>query len=112
MSPAQGSLFDAPADAMWRSGEITSRAAARSVDTNARERECIEALRRLIVASDCHDIARVLGEYGLVRPTNTIARRLTSLERKGFVRRSGVKQRAAGKPCATWTLTEEGQRHD
>lgn len=106
MSPAQGSLFDAPADPTYRSTDPeTSRVAGKTVDANAREAEVIEALRLLVVASDCHDIRAALLSYGLDRPTNTISRRLTSLERKGLVRRGGSKTGAAGQPTTLWRLT-------
>lgn len=101
----QLSLLDMPADPMARRDDPpTSKAAAKTVETNAREAEVIEALRRLVVASDCHDIQRVLEEYGLRRDRNCISRRLTSLERKQLVRRAGVKQGAAGKPNVAWRL--------
>lgn len=103
--PRQPSLFDAPADPNYRTdGAETSRVAAKTLDANPREAECLEALRLLVCAADCHDIAAVLEQYGLHRQTNTIARRLTSLERKGLVRRAGVKQGAAGKPTTIWRL--------
>lgn len=101
----QLSLLDVPADPTYRSdGPETSKVAGKTVQTNAREEECIEALRRLVCAADCHDIRAVLLEYGLDRPTNTISRRLTSLERRGLVRRAGVKTGPAGKPCTIWRL--------
>lgn len=98
-------LFELAADPTYRSdGPETSRVAAKTLDPNPREQECIEALRRLVCASDCHAIRAVLLEYGLDRPTNTISRRLTSLERRGLVRRAGVKVGPAGKPCTLWRL--------
>lgn len=101
----QPTLFDAPADPLYRRDDAeTSKVAAKQLDPNPREQECIEALRRLVCAADCHDIRKVLLEYGLDRPTNTISRRLTSLERRGLVRRAGVKVGPAGKPCTVWRL--------
>lgn len=105
MNAGQLDLFTIPADPMARAKDpATSKAAARTVDTNARETECVEALRRLVCASDCHDIQRVLAEYGIQRDRNCIARRLTSLERKGLVRRSGVKQGPRGAHTTLWRL--------
>lgn len=102
---SQLGLFEAPADPTYRrDGPETSRVAAKTLDPNPREQECLEALRRLVCASDCHDIRAVLLKYGLDRPTNTISRRLTSLERRGLVRRAGVKIGPAGKPCTIWRL--------
>lgn len=108
MAPSQASLFDALADPTYRSCDPeTSKIAGKTVATNAREDECIEALRRLVCAADTHDIAAVLAEYGLQRDRNCLARRLTSLERKGRVRRAGVKVGAAGKPTTLWALRSE-----
>jgi hypothetical protein len=102
---SQASLFDAgPADALWRNGQEVSRAAGRLVDVNAREQEVVDALRFLVAASDCHDIRRTLLGFGFDRPTNCIGRRLTSLERKGLVRKCGTKVGAAGKPTTLWRL--------
>jgi hypothetical protein len=82
----------------------TSRDAAATVDVNARERECLDALRWLCRAGDTGDLQRVLSEHGLVRDRSCIARRLTSLARKGLVARTGTKQGPAGRQCTTWVL--------
>ena len=102
---SQTSLFDpGPADQLWRDGQEVSRAAGRTVDVKGREEECLLALRILVAASDTHDIQRVLAEAGFMRDRNCIARRLTSLQRKGLVARCGVKVGAAGKPTTLWRL--------
>lgn len=101
----QLSLLDVPVDANYRSdGPETSRVAGKTLDPNPREQECIEALRWLVCAADCHDIRAVLLEHSIDRPTNTISRRLLGLERKGLTRRCGVKVGAQGKPTTLWTL--------
>lgn len=101
----QLSLLDVPVDANYRSdGPETSRVAGKTVDANAREAEVLEALRHLVCAADTHDIRALLLAYGLDRPTNTISRRLTSLERKGLARRCGVKVGVQGKPTTLWRL--------
>lgn len=98
-------LWDIPADPLARSDDPEpSKLAAKTVEANAREQECIEALRWLVCAGDCHDIARVLAEHGLQRQTNTIARRLTSLERKGLTRRCGFKDATNGRRTTLWKI--------
>ena len=98
-------LFDVPADPLVRRGDPeTSRVAATRLRANAREAEVVDALRFLVCASTSHDIASHLAAYGLVRPVNTVARRLTSLERAGRVRRCGVKVGPYGQPCTLWRL--------
>lgn len=101
----QLNLLDLPADPTYRSaGPETSRVAGLTVDVNAREGEVLEAMRHAVVAADTHDLRRILLGYGLDRPTNTIARRLTSLERKGKVRRVGVKRGPFSKPTTLWGI--------
>lgn len=101
----QPSLFDAPADPTYRrDGAETSRVAAKTLDPNPRETEVLEALRLLVTASDTHDIQRVLAEHSIQRDRNCLARRLTSLERKGAVRRAGVKQGPRGANTTLWRL--------
>lgn len=98
-------LFDMPADPLvGREDPETSRVAAATVRRNVREDECVNALRVLVTASTSHDIAGLLAGYGLNRPSNTISRRLTSLERQGRVRRCGVKTGPYGQPCTLWRL--------
>lgn len=102
----QLSLLDVPADPTWRSTDPeTSRVAGLTVDINAREAEVLEAMRHAVVAADTHDLRRVLLGYGLDRDSNCIARRLTSLERKGRVRRVGVKTGRFSRPTTLWALT-------
>ena len=101
----QASLFEWVADPMVRAADPeTSRVAAKQVRTNAREAEVVDALRFLVCASTSHDISAHLARYGLVRPVNGVARRLTSLERHGRVRRCGVKVGPHGQPCTLWRL--------
>jgi hypothetical protein len=68
------------------------------------QQECLEALRWLIVASDCSDIQRALREHGIDRQTNTIARRLCDLEAMGLVVRVGRNFDRRGWPT-TWRRT-------
>lgn len=104
--PDQLSLLDIPADPLVRSSDPEpAKVAGKRVKRNVREDEVCEALRWLVCAGDCHDIRAVLLEHGLDRPTNTISRRLTSLERHGRVRRAGTKVGPAGQPCTLWRLT-------
>lgn len=92
-------------DALWRSDDPdVSVAAALSVDLSAREQEVMQALRWLIAASDTHDIQAVLAEHSMARDRNCIARRLTSLERRGRVRRGGVKTGVHGRSTTLWML--------
>lgn len=106
MTPIQVSLFDVgPADPLVGSdGAETSRVAAVTMRKNVREDECVNALRVLVTASTAHDIAKLLATYGLNRPSNTVSRRLTSLERQNVVRRCGVKTGPYGQPCTLWRL--------
>ena len=76
----------------------TSKAAAGTVNRNRREAEVIGALRDLTYAT-AHDIGIHVG-----RDTNCVARRLTSLERAGTVRRCGVKPGPYGRDCTLWRL--------
>lgn len=99
----QSSLWDA----VRPSDPETSRAAAESVDVNAREREVIDALRFLVVASSTHDIQQHLAGYGLARDRNCIARRLTSLCRKGLVSDQGTKPGPHGRDCTAYRLTAQ-----
>ena len=64
------------------------------------QQEVIEALRWLIVPGDTHDIQRALGEHGITRERNTLAKRLGELESKGLVERVGHSARK-GTPT-TW----------
>jgi len=99
------SLFDTIADPDVRTDDPpTSKVAAKQLDVNAREAEVTEALRWLVCASDTHDIQRVLAEHGLRRDRNCVARRLTSLERKGLVRRCGFKDATTGRRTTLWRL--------
>lgn len=99
-------LFELPADPLVRRDDPeTSRVAAVTVRRNVREDEVRNALRVLVTASTSHDISDLLGTYGLQRPSNTVSRRLTSLERQGVVRRCGVKTGPYGQPCTLWRLT-------
>ena len=82
----------------------TSRDAAVSVDTAGREQEVRDALRWLVCGSDTHDIQQVLAARGMHRDRNCISRRLTSLERKGVVRRVGVKVGPHGRALTMWSL--------
>lgn len=103
---SQASLFDSLADPFVRSTDPeSSKVAAKTLDANPRETEVLEALKRLVTASDTHAIQAVLGEYGLVRERNTISRRLTSLERKGLVARCGFVMRPGHPPTTRWRLT-------
>lgn len=102
----QTSLFDSLADPMARTTDPeSSKVAAKTLKVNPREDEILQALKRLVVASDTHAIQAVLGEYGLVRERNTISRRLTSLERKGLVVRCGFVMRPGHPPTTRWRLT-------
>ena len=98
----QANLFDAM---VGHEDPQTSRDAAESVDTAGREQEVRDALRWLVCGSDTHDIQQVLAARGMVRDRNNIARRLTSLERKGVVRRVGVKVGPHGRALTMWALT-------
>jgi DNA-binding MarR family transcriptional regulator len=99
-------LWDIPADPNYRNDDPpTSVVAGKAVQTNAREAEVLSALRKLICASDTHDVQRVLADYNLTRERNCISRRLTSLERKGMVRRAGVKDGRR----TLWALTDAGR---
>jgi DNA-binding MarR family transcriptional regulator len=99
-------LWDIPADPNYRNDDPpTSKVAGQTVQANAREAEVLSALRKLICASDTHDIQRVLADYNLTRERNCISRRLTSLERKGMVRRAGVKDGRR----TLWALTDAGR---
>jgi len=99
-------LFDYPADPMVRSTDPeTSRAAAPSVDVNVRESEVLDALRWLGVAATTHQIQDVLARFSMKRDRNCIARRLTSLEGKGKVRRAGVRKGGFGRQVISWALT-------
>lgn len=101
----QASLFDVPADPTFRKSDpATSKAASRTIATNAREAEVLEAMRGLTVASTAADISAYLKSYGLPRDQNCVSRRLTSLERAGVVRRCGVKAGASGRACSLWRL--------
>jgi len=101
----QPSLFDAPADPTFRRTDPpSSKVAGLRLDANAREDEVLQALRWLVCASDTHDIQRVLAEHSLNRDRNCIARRLTSLERKGLVRRCGYKEATTGRRTTLWRL--------
>lgn len=103
-------LFDMLPDPNYRAADPeTSKAAGLTVDTNAREAEVLHALRHLVCASDTHDLQAVLEQYGMQRDRNCIARRLTSLDRKGLVRRAGSKVGAHGKPTTLWALTDQGR---
>lgn len=103
---SEPSLFDAPADPMVRSTDReTSRVAAKSVDTNHREREILEALRFLSVASSAYEIQQALNQYGIPRDKNCISRRLTSLVRKGLVSDQGLKPGPYGRDVTAYRLT-------
>lgn len=105
MSDTQLSLLDLPSDPTYRTTDPeTSRVAGLTVDVNAREAEVLEAMRYAAVAADTHDLRQVLLAYGLDRDNNCVARRLTSLERKGLVRRVGVKSGKFGRPTTLWRL--------
>ena len=97
MTPVQESLFR-------HSDPVTSKLAAASVDVNGREAEVIQSLRWLTVAGSTFDMQRVLAEYGIMRDRNCLARRLTSLERKGRVRRSGWAVGPHGRQVTLWRL--------
>ena len=98
MTTTQESLFRT-------SDPPTSKWAAESVDVNGREAECIQALRWLVTAGSTFDIQRVLAEYGIGRDRNCISRRLTSLERKGKVLRSGWMVGPYGRQVTLWRLS-------
>ena len=83
----------------------TSRDAAVTVDTAGREDEVRQALRWLVCGSDTYDIQQVLAAHGMPRDRNCISRRLTSMERKGLVRRVGVKVGPHGRALTMWVLT-------
>lgn len=101
----QSSLFDATADPTYRvTDPETSRAAAASVKTNHREREILEALRFLSVASSAYEIQQALNNYGIPRDKNCISRRLTSLVRKGLVSDQGVKPGPYGRDVTAYRL--------
>jgi uncharacterized membrane protein len=99
-------LFDPPpADPLWGRRQETSRASGRTVDVVGREAEVVNALRILGVGADRSDIQRVLAaEFGLPRELANISRRLTTLERKGVVRRSGVHFGDNGRTTTLWRL--------
>ncbi len=106
MTPEALSLFDTVADPMSRRDDPpTSKVAGLRLDANPREDEVLEALRWLVCASDTHDIQRVLAEHSMQRDRNCIARRLTSLERKGLARRAGFKDATTGRRTTLWRLT-------
>lgn len=75
------------------------------IEPNARQAECLEALRWLIVPGDCHDIRRVLLEHNMDRPVNGIATRLKACEFRGWVERCGDKPGPFGKRTTLWRLT-------
>lgn len=97
-----GTLFDGMARA---TDPPTSHAAARTVDVVGREDEIVQALRWLICASDTADIQRVLRDHGMDRDRNNIARRITSLCRKGVVRSVGTKVGPHGRATTLYMLT-------
>jgi hypothetical protein len=95
-----------PFDEMARAADpATSHLAAASVDLPAREQEVTLALKWLVCASDTHDIQRVLAEHSMLRDRNNIARRLTTLDRKGIVRAVGTKVGPHGRQTTLWMLT-------
>jgi hypothetical protein len=104
-----GFFDDLPVDPMARANDReTVKAAAKSVDVNAREQEIIDALRFLTVASSTHDIQSFLeGRFGAKRDRNCIARRLTSLVRKGVVTDQGVKPGPYGRHVTAYRLTRD-----
>lgn len=83
----------------------TSHQAAATVDLPARELEVVDALRWLVCASDTADIQRVLLAHDLIRDRNNIARRLTTLTRKGVVRAVGTKVGPHGRATTLYMLT-------
>lgn len=91
--------WDEPVLPVRRTDPPTSRAAARSVDVQKREAEVLAVLRVLVVAT-AGDIADELRQQA-----NCVARRLTTLELKGKVRRGGVKTGPSGRACTAWRLT-------
>jgi len=105
MTPEALSLFDTVPDPLSRRDDPpTSTVAGLRLDANAREDEVLQALRWLVCASDTHDIQRVLAEHTMQRDRNCLARRLTSLERKGLVRRCGFKEATTGRRTTLWRL--------
>lgn len=99
-------LFElTPPDPLVRTTDPeTSKAAAKSVDVNPREREVIDALRLLTVASSAFEIAECMANYGLSRDKNCVSRRLTSLTRKGLVDARGVKPGPYGRTVTAYRL--------
>ena len=98
-------LFDVPADPMWRSGQVTSRSSAGTVDVNARESEIVDVLRLAVTSMTVADIQSELHARGIApRERANISRRLTSLARKGVAERCGVELKAGGRARTTWRL--------
>lgn len=98
------SLFDEP---MVRDSDpATSRAAAESVNINAREQEIVDALRFLVVASSAYEIQQALNNRGIARDKNCVSRRLTSLVRKGVVSNQGVKPGPYGRDVTAYRLVD------
>lgn len=106
MNVAAPSLFDdMPPDPMVRAADpATSREAAETVNTNAREREILDALRLLVVASSAYEIQQCLNNHGLPRDKNCVSRRLTSLVRKGLVDNRGTKPGPYGRDVTAYRL--------
>lgn len=102
----QLSLLDIPADPNYRTTDPeTSRVAGKMVDRNRREADVLLAMRYASAPVDVHDIETLLARYDLCRQkSGWVASRLTSLERKGRVRRCGVKTGRYGRPTTLWAL--------
>lgn len=101
----QGCLFELDADPMVRKDSPeTSRAAAKTVNVNARERECLDALRFLVVASSAYEVACCLQQRNIPRQVNCVSRRLGSLVKKGLVDARGVKPGPYGRDVTAYRL--------
>jgi hypothetical protein len=83
----------------------TSRAAAKSVAVNDRQRECLQGLAWLGGRGTAEDVARALAGFGFTREKNCVSKRLGELEKVGRVRRAGSEPGATGRQQTVWAAT-------